>query len=167
MPERGKLVIDTGPVIALVAALGDLGILEYLYHEVIVPFEVCREISLEGAGRFAARQFQEAAWLTRRTQPTEIAPYLLKLLDLGEASAIQLALKDKIDTVCIDESAGRRVARIHNLSLTDSIGILLRAKREGRLPSVRQALGSMKSKGIWLSERVIEFALRHAGEADG
>ncbi|WP_243714094.1 hypothetical protein [Nostoc sp. 106C] len=56
---------------------------------------------------------------------------LLNSLDLGEASVIQLALNKNIPTVCIDEAVGRGIARLSGLLVTGSIGILLRAKREG------------------------------------
>ena len=46
-PRTQRLVINTGPIIAIVAAMGDLDVLQ-LYREVCVPFEVCREI-LEGS----------------------------------------------------------------------------------------------------------------------
>ncbi len=39
MPEPPRLVINTGPLIALVAALDDLAVLEALYQEVFVPFD--------------------------------------------------------------------------------------------------------------------------------
>ncbi|WP_216594171.1 hypothetical protein [Synechococcus sp. PCC 6312] len=39
-----QLVINTSPIIALVAAWGDLCPLESLYDSVLVPFEVCQEI---------------------------------------------------------------------------------------------------------------------------
>jgi predicted nucleic acid-binding protein len=166
MPERKKLVINTGPIIALVAALGDLRVLKVLYDQTVAPFEVSREILAGGVSGFAVAQFEEAQWLQRWPRPVEIVPYLLNLLDRGEASVIQLALNENINTVCIDESAGRRVARIHNLILTGSVGILLRARQEGFLSSMRQAIQNMESKGIWLSDRVIKFALRHSGEKD-
>jgi predicted nucleic acid-binding protein len=134
MPEPKKLVINTGQIIALAAALGDLRILKTLYGQVIVPFEVAKEILAGGTSGFAVAQFEEAQWLERRQQPVEVAPYLLNLLDRGEASVIQLALNENINTVCIDESAGRRIARIHNLFLTGSIGILLRAKKDRSPP---------------------------------
>ena len=50
---------------------------------------------------------------------------------MGEAAVIQLALEENIQTVCIDEAVGRRIARLNNLSLTGLIGILLRAKISG------------------------------------
>ena len=39
--EKKELVINTGPIIALVAAMGDLGILQNLYSRVVVPQKVC------------------------------------------------------------------------------------------------------------------------------
>ncbi|MDR9897744.1 hypothetical protein G7B40_024715 [Aetokthonos hydrillicola Thurmond2011] len=36
MPNTDKIVINTAPVISLIAALGDLNILESLYHQVLV-----------------------------------------------------------------------------------------------------------------------------------
>lgn len=146
------------------AALGDLEVLKSLYDEIIVPFEIGEEILAGGPAGFAVPQFLEARWLQRRSLPTAISAHLLNLLDRGEASVIQLALDEEIKVVCIDESAGRRAARLHDLLLTGSIGILLRAKHEGLHHSMRQALDNMKNKGIWLSEGVIKFALRYAGE---
>lgn len=48
--------------------------------------------------------------------------------------------------------------------LTGTIGILLRAKKEGLSFSMKDAIQRMISNGVWLSERVIDFALYHAGE---
>ncbi|WP_216594172.1 hypothetical protein [Synechococcus sp. PCC 6312] len=58
-----------------------------------------------------------------------MAPYLLNSLDSGEAAVIQLALNQNIQTVCIDETSGRRIARLNGLNVTGSIGILLKLKQ--------------------------------------
>jgi len=108
MPDTKRIVINTGPLIALVAALGDLKVLRSLYSEVIVPFEGCQ-------------------------------------------------------VVCIDETVGRRIAKLNGLMLTGTVGILLRAKKEGLSFSMKDAIQRMTSKGVWLSGGVIEFALYHAG----
>ena len=57
------------------------------------------------------------------------------------------------------EQVGRRVARLSGLTLTGSIGILLKAKQTGYPVSVEQAVERMREHGIWLSEPVIAFAL--------
>ncbi len=50
----------------------------------------------------------------------------------------------------------------YQAAVTGSIGILLRAKSEGRPFSMRQAIDRMQARGIWLSDRVIAFALAQA-----
>ena len=44
MPEPKELVINTTPIISLIAATGALDMLPLLYSRVWVPFEVCQEI---------------------------------------------------------------------------------------------------------------------------
>jgi predicted nucleic acid-binding protein len=164
MPRTKTLVVNTGPIIALVAALGDLRVLQ-VYQRVRVPVEVCQEISAGGPAQFAVAEFEAAHWLEKREQPLSIAPVLLNTLDQGEAAVIQLALDENVKTVCIDEAAGRRMARLYDLSVTGSIGVLLRAKSEGYEFSMREAIDRMQAQGVWLSDRVIAFALAQAGEA--
>lgn len=163
MPDTQDIVINTSPIIALVAALGDLSVLQ-MYRHVSVPLEVSEELAAGGAARFALAEYQAAHWLHKRTQPLNIAPHLRNALDKGEASVIQLALDNNIGTVVIDETAGRRVARLNGLAVTGSIGILLRAKTEGHPFSMRKAIDRMQARGIWLSDRVIASALTQAGE---
>lgn len=163
MPETEEIVINTSPIIAMVAALGDLHVLQ-IYRRVWVPFEVCQEISAGGAAQFALAEFEAAHWLRKCIQPLSIAAVLLNTLDTGEAAVIQLALDQNIQTVAIDEAAGRRIARLNGLSVTGSVGMLLRARSEGYQFSMQSAIDRMKARGIWLSQRVIAFALTQAGE---
>ena len=48
MPETESIVINTGPLLALIAGYGDLSLLEKIYKRVLVPFEVCQEIEADG-----------------------------------------------------------------------------------------------------------------------
>ena len=96
--------------------------------------------------------------------PLEIGTALGNSLDKGEAAVIQLALYENFQTVCIDEAAGRRIARLNGLLVTGSVGILLRALHEGYSFSMREAIDRMRARGIWLSDRVVTFAVTQAGE---
>jgi predicted nucleic acid-binding protein len=164
MPSPNQIVINTSPLIAIVAALGDLKILQSLYIDVLVPFEVSQEILIGGSTGFAVNEFQSASWLQKQSSPLNISPFLFNSLDLGEASVIQLALNKNISTVCIDEAVGRRIARLSALTVTGSIGILLRAKREGYPLSIKTAIQEMLNHNIRLSQTVIDFAIKEAGE---
>jgi predicted nucleic acid-binding protein len=112
-----------------------------------------------GPNGFAVKEFQQAKWLEIRNKPLDILPHLFNSLDLGEASVIQLELNEDIVNVCIDEDVGRRIARLNNLKVTGSVGVLIRAKNEGFSFSMREAIQKMKQQGVWLSDSVIEFAL--------
>ena len=53
----------------------------------------------------------------------------------------------------------RRLARLSNLNVTGSIGILLKAKSLGYPISMSDAINRMNERGIWLSRDVVAFAL--------
>ena len=65
---------------------------------------------------------------------------------------------------CIDESMGRRIARLNGLKLTGSIGVLIRAKQDGFDISMSEAINRMRSQGIYLSQKVVDFALKQVNE---
>lgn len=159
MPKTEDLVINTGPLLALIAAIGDLSFIEQLYRRVLVPYEVCREIAAGGTSGFGISAFDNADFFEKRTKPMHVSSFLQNVLDIGEASVIQLALDEKVRTVCIDEGMGRRIARLNGLKLTGSIGVLIRAKREGFVFSMQEAITRMQTHGIYLSQNVINFAL--------
>lgn len=162
MLEQAKVVVtNTTPLIALTAATGSLEVLRALYTRVIVPYEVAEEIRAGGKEAFGLSVFEKASWLEINPDPVVLPPYLQNTLDLGEASVIQTALQQGVNRVCIDETIGRRVARLSNLSVTGSIGILLKAKSMGYPVSIPEAINRMREHGIWLSNAVIGFALAH------
>lgn len=162
MLEEAKVVVtNTTPLIALTAATGSLEVLRALYTRVIVPYEVAEEIRAGGKEAFGLSVFEKASWLEINPDPVVLPPYLQNTLDLGEASVIQTALQQGVNRVCIDETIGRRVARLSNLSVTGSIGVLLKAKSMGYPVSIPEAINRMREHGIWLSNAVTSFALAH------
>jgi len=163
MPARRDLVINTGPVLALVAA-GHLDCLRELFARVVVPHEVVQEIEVGGRTQFARDEFHAASWLDQRTTSTPLAPLLQSTLDPGEASVIAVAMAEHIITVAIDETAGRRIGRLHGLVVTGSLGILIQAKQQGHPITLRSAITRMREHGVWLSEALKRECLRIAGE---
>ena len=59
---------------------------------------------------------------------------------------------------------GRRIARLSGLTVTGSIGVLVRAKREEMDLSLADAIRKMKEQGPWLSEKVVRLAVQQAGK---
>jgi predicted nucleic acid-binding protein len=122
------------------------------------------EIQAGGTDGFAISEFETMTWLLKHDQPTKIPLLLQNSLDSGEAAVIQLALQQNIPLVAIDENVGRRFARLSGLTLTGSLGILLKAQKLGYPVSMTVAIKRMRQRGIWLSDKVVDFVLREAGE---
>lgn len=165
-PKMPDIVINTGPLIAMVAATGNLNWLPSMYGRIVIPYEVLLEIEAGGPGNteiVALRAIERQVLIGR--QSTQIDAAMLRELDLGESSVISSALLHAIDTVAIDEKAGRRLARIHGLNVTGSIGILLKAKRHGFLPNLGECIARMRAHGIWISAELTQEALHRANEA--
>jgi predicted nucleic acid-binding protein len=152
-------------LLACIAGCGSLAPLERLYEEILVPREVIEEIEAGGPQGFGVAEIAAATWLHRWPVSVQPSPLLCNTLDKGEAGVIQLALDEGVGTICIDETVGRRLARLCGLQVTGSIGLLLRARREGRIDSLGKVMDQMRARGIWLSDAVVTFALRESGEA--
>jgi predicted nucleic acid-binding protein len=163
MPE---IVINTGPIIALVAATGSLEWISRLYTRVWIPQEVQAEIAAGGPGAPELEALHHAGDAIRIQPASATLPQvLIRELDVGEASVIHTALEGKIGTVAIDEKAGRRIARLHGLKVTGSIGILVKARQQGQVASLEECLRQMRKKGIWISDGLIRQALAAVDES--
>lgn len=156
MPD---LVINTGPLIALTAAADSLGFLQRLYGEILVPLEVIAELQIGGDDCPELRAIRKYPVFHCISKPANPPILLHSQLDLGEASVIQSALLHKVSTVAIDEKLGRRMARLHELQVTGSIGILVKASKARLIPDLNECFNRMHEKGVWISETLKEQAL--------
>lgn len=156
MPE---IVINTGPLIALCAALEDLSALAACYRSILVPKRVVSELSAGTHGLDDIQRLYEAGLFDIAEDEVSLPVYLASSLDAGEASVIASALLFGIPKVAIDEKIGRRIARMHALEVTGSTGILLKCAKAGAIQDLEKCFITMKLKGIWISESIKEHAL--------
>lgn len=157
------LPLDTGVLIALSAATGSWDVLELLGRPIIVTPTVLNEVrnGPEGSpGVDAPIAGNMSVW----NEEFEISPWLLGVLDEGEASVIALALARHWPEVGIDESVGRSVAKTSRLKVTGSLGLLIRAKRKGYRITIAESIARIRSAGIWIGEEVEQAALLAAKE---
>jgi predicted nucleic acid-binding protein len=160
-----RIVCNAGPLIAL-GLLGRIALLRGIFSEVFIPEAVLREIEQGGARLQGLEDFARSDWI--RVMPlTKGRDALLEsLLDVGEASVICLARELNVQTVLIDERKARKVARnIHGLQVIGTARILIEAKRAGLLSEIASSFDKLRQAGYWIHERIIQEALREAGEA--
>lgn len=163
MPAASEpIAVNTGPLIAL-SACRCLDLLPRLHPRVVAAEAVLAEF-LRGQPTEPGDLFVQPPWLEVCALATSPSPLLVRRLDAGEAATIALASELRIQLVVIDERRGRAAARLSGLRVTGSIGILLRAKREGLIAAIKPCLDSMQQAGMWQSQRLRSQALREAGE---
>lgn len=156
------VIVNTGPLVAL-AACGQLELLTVLHRRVVAPQAVAREFGRGGASDEAS--FVVPGWVDVVAVGKPVSPLLLAYLDPGEAEVISLAIELGLPRVLIDERRGRVVARTMGLAVSGSLGVLLKAKREGLLPAIRPSIEAMTAHGVWLSAELCTLVLKEAAES--
>lgn len=161
------VVSNTSPVLNL-AIIGKLSLLHDQFGEIWIPPGVLNELRVEEdlPGSRAMREAIEAGWLRRQEAKDQaLVRVLQRDLDRGEAEAIALAVQVKADWTLLDEREGRRVAKSLGLKVVGILGILLRARREGKLLSLRRAMEELQQKaGFRIGADLFAQLLRESGE---
>jgi uncharacterized protein len=157
-----KVISNTTPILSLLK-LNRLNLLKDLYGSIIIPHGVYQEIE-KGKDWKYYTDLTSQPWINiqKVANPTSLSYFFD--LDQGEAEVIVLAGELNADLVILDENLGRRYAQELNLTLTGTIGILLKAKQQALIPSVKNALIELSQKGVWLSPTLINQAIELAGE---
>jgi predicted nucleic acid-binding protein len=124
-----KVVSNSTPIIAL-SKIGLLDILRELFSTIVIPEAVRVEVSDRGKNRAGSAEIKVCEWIvTKKVQNHTAVDFLLVSVDPGEAEAIALARESNADLLLIDDRAGRRISESVGLSITGTIGVLLRYYR--------------------------------------
>ena len=126
MTERA--VTNSTCLIAL-ERVGQLGLLPRVFSSVFAPPAVQDELG------------GPIEWLTlKEVSDLAVVTALRTQLDEGEAAAIALAMELGDVFVILDDKKARRVARQIGLNVIGTVGVLLRAKRQGIVPTIQPVL---------------------------
>ncbi|MGH2561484.1 MAG: DUF3368 domain-containing protein [Thermomicrobiales bacterium] len=155
---RLSVVADAGPLIAL-AQIGLLEAFGGLFQSCLIPPMGAREI---------APSVQRPPWIVVRPLGAPIdEQVLLANLDPGETEVLALASEIADHGVLVDDLSARRFADAIGLPMIGTVGLVLFAKEQGVLPTVRPSLDALLAAGFYVSHAVIEQALQRAGETQG
>ena len=112
------------------------------------------------------KKTQEAEWIeVQAPKNKHLVKSLQRDLDEGEAEAIALAVERKADVIFLDEADARRVADIYGLHKTGVIGLLVRAKQEGKIFSLKDELNRLREEAkFWIDDQLYEQVLKEVGE---
>ena len=156
-----KVIANTTPLIAL-ANIDRLELLRELYGTVFVPQAVLDEIIREPA----RQRVRGAEWIkVESIQDSSQRDIFRARLHAGEVEVMILAREQKADLVIVDDEAAKKTAKFLGLNVTGTLGILLKAKKEGYLESVEPIMNELIRDGLFISDTVKRLVLKEAGES--
>ena len=161
------VVANTSPLTNLVA-IGRFSLVQQLYGRLYIAEGVWEELNARGQHWPGRDEVAAADWIEQHTvQNQALVTALRRDLDRGEAETIALALELGADLVLLDEQEGRHAAQRLELRVAGVVGLLLEAKSQSAVDSVRPHLDALRHKaGFYLTEQVYHSALTLAGESD-
>ena len=151
---RDALVIADSSCLILLSKIEELEILRSIYKQIFITKEIAQEFGEPLPGWIEIKEISNTA-LQLLFEDT---------LDIGEASALALAFEMRECTVILDDLKARKAASKMNIKVTGTIGVILKAKKENKISSIRSVLDKILSTDFRISERIINEALKEAGE---
>ncbi|MBM3494756.1 MAG: DUF3368 domain-containing protein [Armatimonadetes bacterium] len=158
-----RWVCNSSPLIVL----GKVGLIELLLRmadHLRIPVSVAEEVAA-GPVTDPGRQ-----WLARAGRrwvaPDADADPAVAAWDLGggETAVLSLCSLDKGLVAVLDDLAARRCARMLQVRVIGTVGVLVLAKSEGLLDSVSRAITDLERVGFRLSDELRRAAIARAGE---
>jgi predicted nucleic acid-binding protein len=151
MPE---IIISDTSCLILLKKIGQLQLLPTLYAQIFVTSLIVKEFGSDLPAEIVVRDAQDL----------NLIKTLSLTVDEGEASAIALAFEIEDSILVLDDRKARKFASSLGLRLTGTLGILLKAKQLGVLPSVKQSLDELRKTDFRISQHIIDRMVKEAGE---
>jgi hypothetical protein len=154
---------NTSPLLYL-HQTGRLDLLKRLYGTVYLAPAVLSELRAGAKLGVSVPEPRDIDWLSLLAVRDASLMPLITDLGPGETETIALALEHPGSLVILDDLLGRRVALGAGLRVTGTLGLLLKAKRLGMLPSMAEAIGELRAAGMWIGDALATNILAEAGE---
>lgn len=147
-----QIVVSDSTCLIALERIQRLDLLPAVFTKIWVPTAVAREFG------------QSLTWLKVK-EPANLAGVAAfrLLVDEGEAEAIALAQELKCEVI-LDDLQARRLAARQNVPCLGLLGVMLRAKRGGKLAALQPLIEALRANKFFISEALVAEALRLAGE---
>lgn len=149
-----KAIISDTSCFIILTNIGELELLHKVYGQILTTTEIAAEYG---------EPLPE--WVEIATVNDKYRQQLLEMqIDKGESSAIALALETPNSIVILDDYKARKIAERLGITLTGTIGVIIKAKLNGTIPSVKPLLEKIKRTDFRLSAEIETQALKEAAE---
>jgi predicted nucleic acid-binding protein len=150
--------------VILLVRVGQLDLLNRLGAPVVIPQAAVREIERGGPTDPAVQSLTQASWLVAVDSGPVPAKVTIFQLGDGEAAVLTHALANPGSGAIIDDQAARKAAASLGIPHKGTLGVVIQAKAHGAIPAARPVLEKLRHNGMYLSDKVMQQALRQVGE---
>ena len=149
-----KTIISDTSCFIILTNIGELELLHKVYGQIVTTLDIATEYG---------ETLPE--WVEIVTVKDKYRQQLLEMqIDKGESSAIALALETPDSTIILDDYKARKIADQLGLIFTGTIGVIVKAKLNGIISSIKPLLEKIKQTDFRLSAEIELLALKEAKE---
>lgn len=149
-----KVIISDTSCLIILNKIRELDLLRQLYETVTITLDI-----------FVEYGEQLPDWIEVEQAKDQYRQQLLELeIDLGEASAIALALETEDSIIILDDWKARKLAERLGLSVTGTLGVIINAKKSGLISSIKPYLDKIRKTNFRISDELEQIALKEANE---
>ncbi len=159
-----RVIVNSTPLI-LFSSINQLGLFKAIYGEIVIPRAVYDEVTAK-ADSACQNLKNNFDWIKIESikNPLQKKMYQAKLHD-GEVEVMILAQEEpKADLVILDDNAAKKTAKYLGLTVTGSLGVLIKAKKLKLIESVKPLMDSFIANGFFVTQNVYDMVLEQAGE---
>jgi len=149
-----KIIISDTSCLIILSKIGQLDLLQKLYGQVITTKDI-------------AEEFGEPIpeWLLIQNATDVYRQKILEMqIDKGESSAIALAMETPGSIIILDDNKARKVATHLGLTITGTLGIIIKAKLSRIITSIKPYLEDIRQTNFRISPELELQALKQANE---
>ncbi len=162
MANSKPWVVNASPLI-LLGKLRQLDLLTSLAPSLVIPDGVIREVAA-GAERDQATS-ATVKWAREHRRPDVPVTATIGGWDLGAGESQVIAHCLVMPAVAVlDDGEARACAQAHGLPLIGTLGVILRARKQGLITEARQLIEQLMSAGSFLDRGLVDRELANLGE---
>lgn len=159
-----KVIVNSTPLIVLCNA-NLLFILKELYGNITIPQAVFDEVTAKpDSACLQIKENLDWIFVEKIKDVADRKMYKAKL-HAGEVDVMILAQESpQADLVIIDDNAAKKTAKYLGLTVTGTLGVLLKAKKSGIIFSVKDAINKLQANGFYIDSKIVKLVLNQAEE---
>jgi len=162
-PTGREIFCDTTPLLYL-HRIDRLDLLRDWFRGVVVPRAVEAELAEIRRRGKRAPDLGEFPWISVRSVDPSSCQSMPPGLGPGECDVLTLGLMSRGSLLVMDDARAREHASSVGLQVVGTLGVLVRAKREGLVTALTPLIDRLQQEGFWLDPRTEREILALVGE---